>query len=280
MASAARDGLRRSSMSIPRLHLPMIEPEDVVRHLGKEEKHWKARRSAHALTNLWFAANALPSSVQSIFAGHPIFRSAVLIDAFFERQVDLGTAGRHSQTDLLAIVGLESQIAIVAVEGKAGESFGQYVREWRDGSAGKERRLQALCATLCISVEAAMPLRYQLLHRAASAIYEAKRYRSKLSIMLIQSFSDDDESFADFAAFLRTIGLTNDAKRGVLFGPVECDGQSFYAGWIDEKPPKKGEGLSYLDDLRLYADKLSLWCDRVRGWVDSRKQAETMRRAD
>jgi hypothetical protein len=27
---------------IARLHLPLIEPEDVVRHLGHQERHWKA----------------------------------------------------------------------------------------------------------------------------------------------------------------------------------------------------------------------------------------------
>jgi len=36
-------------------------------------------------------------------------------------------------------------------------------------------------------VEQARPLRYQLLHRTASAIYEAKRYRTDLAGMLVHN---------------------------------------------------------------------------------------------
>src|SRR6266567_2086766 len=108
MASVARDAPRRNRRSVfqmlPRLHLPLLRPEDVVRHLGSQERHWKAGRSAYALTKLWCGQERLPRSVQSILATQPTFGSAQLIDAFLERQVDLGTAGRPSQTDLLAIV--------------------------------------------------------------------------------------------------------------------------------------------------------------------------------
>jgi hypothetical protein len=197
---------------ITHLHVPMIDAEDVVRHLGKKEKHWKAGRSAHALTNLWFDSKGLPKSVRSIFASHCVFQSAELVDAFLERQVDLGTPGRHSQTDILAIIALKDRLAIVAVEGKAGESFGEYVDQWLDGSNEKDVRITALCDRLGLSVEAAKPLRYQLLHRAASAIYEATRYRSKLAVMLIQSFARDDTSFVDFAKFIGAVGIKREIK--------------------------------------------------------------------
>lgn len=79
---------------IARLHLPLIEPEDVVQHLGHQEKHWKAGRSAYALTHIWAKENGLPESIRSIFQTDSIFRQAELIDGFLERQVDLGSAGR------------------------------------------------------------------------------------------------------------------------------------------------------------------------------------------
>jgi hypothetical protein len=72
----------------------MLEPEDVIRHLGKEEKHWKHGRSAHALAQSWFGANSLPVSVKSVLSQHPVFSSVELIDAFLEREVDIRTAGR------------------------------------------------------------------------------------------------------------------------------------------------------------------------------------------
>jgi hypothetical protein len=101
----------------------MLEPEDVVRHLGKQEKHWKHGRSARALAQSWSQSNSLPEPVDSVLRQHPVFSSVELIDAFLERKVDLRTAGRESQTDLLAIVGLERDIAVLAVEGKVDESF-------------------------------------------------------------------------------------------------------------------------------------------------------------
>jgi Domain of unknown function (DUF6946) len=71
---------------------------------------------------------------------HPAFQSAELVDAFMERQVDLGSEGRPSQTDLLAVVGLDEGLAIVAVEGKAGEPFGKFVHEWLKDWRLKKRR--------------------------------------------------------------------------------------------------------------------------------------------
>jgi len=53
---------------ISRLHLPLLEPEDVVLHLGQQERHWKAGRSAHALSTLWSRNNAIPQSIKSILA--------------------------------------------------------------------------------------------------------------------------------------------------------------------------------------------------------------------
>lgn len=256
---------------ISRLHVPLIEPEDVVRHLGKQEWDWKEGRSAHALANLWHSANALPATIKSILASHPIFRSAELIDAFLERQVDLGTAGRHSQTDLLAIVGLEDQLAILAVEGKAGEPFGnEYVHQWLDGSENKVRRLTGLCETLGVPVGSTHHIRYQLLHRSVSAILEARRYRSKAAVVLVQSFAQDKGSFADFSEFLRVMGIKKEASPGVLLGPTFCNGVSVYFGWVDEKPQVSSTPTAYLYDLRGYADRLSRWCERVRNWCDGR----------
>jgi len=87
--------------STPRLYVPLIEPEDVVRHLGKQENHWKEGRSAHAFTQLWFRKNGFPGSIATVLTSHPAFKSAELIDAFLERQTDLGTAGRPSKRTCL-----------------------------------------------------------------------------------------------------------------------------------------------------------------------------------
>jgi len=258
-------------LAIPRLHVPLLEPEDVVRHLGHQELHWKEGRSAHALTKAWADSNSLPPSICASLQGHPAFRSAELIDGFLERQVDLGSAGRHSQTDLLAIVGVEKGIAIVAIEGKAGEPFGELVSGWLDGSGAKDKRLALLCETLGLSIEQTRALHYQLLHRTASAIYEAKRYRTDLAAMLVHSFGHDQKGFSAFSLFVQTLGL-GEPSDGVLAGPLYRDGVSVYLGWINDKPPKVENPSAYLADLHAYATRLSQWCDRVRAWCDARQR--------
>lgn len=261
---------------IPHLYVPLLEPEDVVRHLGSQEQHWKAGRSAHALTVLWSKSAGFPRAIQAALTKHPVFKSAVLIDAFLERKVDLGSAGRPSQTDLLAIVGLDQGIATIAVEGKAGEPFDEYVDVWlrgksksgEEGRKGREHRLERFCETFELSREAALPLRYQLLHRSACAIYEAKRYRTKVAAFLVHSFSKDPRGFADFSAFLQALGLEPPAQ-GELVGPIKRDGVSLYAGWIADEPPS--DDVPYLDSLRDYADRLTRDCDRFRAWCEEQK---------
>jgi len=58
---------------IPRLHVPLLEPEDVVRHLGKQEKHWKQGRSAHALATVWSKNKSFPPKVAAALESHPVF---------------------------------------------------------------------------------------------------------------------------------------------------------------------------------------------------------------
>jgi len=245
---------------IPRLHLPMLEPEDVVRHLGKQEQHWKEGRSAHALVQVWSKSKGFPEAVASVLQTQPAFELPELIDAFLERQVDLRTEGRNSQTDLLAVAGLGNGIAIVAVEGKAGESFGPIVEKWLGEGDKKQARLNGLCKTLNLSLDMARPLRYQLLHRAASTVYEAQRYRTKLAALIVHSFAEDAKGFEDFSAFQRAIGLGGGHKCAF----VSCDGVDLYSAWVQDKAPKSDGPNAYLDALDSYAAKLGKECKRMR----------------
>jgi hypothetical protein len=205
-----------------------------------------------------------------VLDGNPAFQSAELVDAFMKRKVDLKTEGRPSQTDLLAIVSVRDGLAILAVEGKAGETFGKYVHEWRDGSDGKEARLEGLCKILGLSPQAAMPLRYQLLHRAASAILEAERYRTRTAALLVHSFSDDQKGFADFGTFLQALGYEVPAAE-VLAGPVCRNGVLLYAGWVQDQAPTGESPGAYLDNLRSYAEMMAKECKRVRAWCDEQQ---------
>ena len=80
-------------------------------------------------------------------------------------------------------------------------------------------------------------IRYQLLHRTASALYEAQRYRTKRAIMLVHSFSVTDTSFDDFKAFAQLTGTPLDAVNRVS-EERECEGIRLRLAWVKDQPTK------------------------------------------
>ena len=78
-------------------------------------------------------------------------------------------------------------------------------------------------------------IRYQLLHRTASAIYEAQRYRTTRAIMLVHSFSAADTSFSDFQAFAETMGMPVPAVDRVST-ERECEGIRLRLAWVRDRP--------------------------------------------
>lgn len=219
---------------IRRLHVPVIEPRDIVPHLAKQEGHWRAGYSAQELAVAWVnAGKEFPERVRRVLDTAPEYQGAELIDGFFEREVELGTPGRNSQTDLMVVTGLQNELGIVAVEGKVEESFAEVVSEWNT-TPGKQARLEALCRTLEMNVTIAGELRYQLLHRTASAIYEARRYRCRHSMMLVHSFSPSHRWFDDFARFAAAMEMP-------VLNPDTCsparllDGVSIRLAWVSDR---------------------------------------------
>jgi hypothetical protein len=208
----------------------IVRPEDVVPFLAKQEKHWKKNFSAYELAHSWVRANGIPESVSAVLKMSPEYAGAELVEAFFEREVDLRSEGRRSQTDLMALVFTGDSYSVLAVEGKAEESFGPLVSEWRDGSPGKEKRLSKLCAVLGLNPEAIPHLRYQLLHRSVSAVYEAQRYGCGRAVMLVHSFSKTMTSFPDFVQFAETMNMPVRAT-GEVSGEKECDGVRLRLAW-------------------------------------------------
>jgi hypothetical protein len=96
------------------------------------------------------------------------------------------------------------ELAVLAIEAKVKESFGQYVKDWlTEGGDNRAKRLRGLCDLLDLSTESASGLRYQLLHRTAAAVLEAKRYRARHAAMVVQSFCPDARACRISRASLR-----------------------------------------------------------------------------
>lgn len=213
----------------------MKAAKDVIPHLGKPT-HFRPDRSGGALAISWFKANKLPSSTAGVLSRDARLSGAELVDGFLERKVDLVDGSTASQTDLLAVLGVGDHLAVMAVEGKVDESFGPFVADWlkKDRKKRRSLRLKSLCKTLSLLDSDVGGLRYQLLHRTASALYEARRYRAPVAIMMVHSFCPSSTGLEDYQAFAARLGL-NGANKGELAGPVQRLGIDLYLGWAPDK---------------------------------------------
>ena len=134
------------------------------------------------------------------------------------------------------MLGVGDELAVLGVEAKVRESFGPFVAEWlaegaraADGGANRRARLEGLCGLLGLDPAAVGGLRYQLLHRTAATLLEARRYRAKRAVMLVQSFCPEATGFGDYAAFVRALRL--EPQQGGLTGGNDVSGVILRLGW-------------------------------------------------
>jgi hypothetical protein len=217
-------------------------------HTWGQDKHIGRKGSQRTRSpRLGFKPTAFRQPSKHSYA-HSRFRGAELVDAILERQTDLRD-GVHgpSQTDLLAVLGLESTLAVLAVEGKVDESFGPLVSEWSTGNEPRRTRLQTLTKLLDLAGQDIAGLRYQLLHRTAAAVYEAERYRAPVALMLVHSFSPRRSGWGGFAAFLQAIGLSKKPTPNEVLGPKRVARIELYAAWLADDMPLSTQSNGRLD---------------------------------
>lgn len=220
------------SRPLRRVHLPMLRPDDLKRHL-RSEGQYRAGYSAQSCAESWFTAKDLPVSIRTVLGQAPEWHGAVMLDAYLERAVDLEDGVRGaSMTDAMAICRMAGGgLGVVAVEAKVREDFGPTVGQWLgDNPPHKRKRLDALCALLGIDGANIARLRYQLFHRTASAVLEARRYEARHAAMVVQSFCPDASHFDDFARFAAAAGFGAVAV-GAIGGARECGGVKLRIGW-------------------------------------------------
>ena len=154
-----------------------------------------------------------------------------MLIAIPEHQVALPGGASPSQNDLWVLARCPDGLVSIAVEGKVAEPFGPTIKEWDySSSAGREERLGFLCSLLNIPFPPPGDIRYQLLHRTASAILEAKRYFAKYAVMLVHSFSQSDQWLDDYERFVSLLGVPGSTNH-----LSEVDSQSgtrLFLGWV------------------------------------------------
>jgi hypothetical protein len=227
-----------------RIYIPATEPEDWRSLLADPEKHWRDGYSAMSLAYAWQQANGFPREIQRVFQNseYLVFRNMEMLLAFPEHKVPLPGGLAGSQNDLFVLARGDGQLISMTVEGKVSEPFGPLVSEWIENSSeGKKERLAFLCKTLGLDPEQVQPIRYQLLHRTASAVIEAGRFSAKTALMLVHSFSPTNESFEDFSQFAVLFGLQ--AQMNQIVGPVRLDDLELHLGWIKSETGSVAGGV-------------------------------------
>lgn len=216
-----------------KFYIPANRPEDWRPLLAEPDKHWKTGYSAKALAYCWQEANDFPRSVKRVFknSGIELFQDIEMLMAFPEYKVPLPGGRRASQNDIFVLARGNNQLISIMVEGKVSEPFGETIAEWKmQSSRGKEKRLTYLCQLLRLDKYKIDHIRYQLLHRIASAVIEARRFDAQNALMLVHSFSQSDEWLDDYCQFLALFGVKGEIN-SIVFGK-NIDGIDLYFGWI------------------------------------------------
>jgi len=207
------------------IYVPASGLDDWRKLLADPEKHWRPGYSAQATAQAWQIAGGLPPEVADILGP-----GAELLLAIPEHKVPMPGRGRESQCDVFALAKAGGQIIAVAVEGKVAEPFGPTIGEWLAApTREKTARISAICGMLGLRALPEPSLRYQLFHRTAAAVIEARRFETDAAAMIVHSFSPQHLWFDDFVAFCAAFNLT--PTRGAASVATLPDGRRLILGW-------------------------------------------------
>jgi hypothetical protein len=136
-----------------------------------------------------------------------------------------------SNTDILALCRNDLGLCVVAVEAKVLEDFGPLVGEKRiSASENQQIRLDFLHRLLKVE-HFDDAIRYQLLHRTASALLTAIDFHAATAVMLVHAFDTPADRKIDFTAFCQAMGASEVAPD--LFMVPGFTTPSLYLAWCD-----------------------------------------------
>ena len=211
--------------------VPSAGPGDWKCLLAKPEQHWARGRSARALAHCWEDGDGFPPEIAEIFRRSDALRELKPLLIFPEWKVPLPGGASASQNDVWVLAKTGDGLVSISIEGKVDEPFDRTLGEWKvNASPGKQERLKYLISCLGLSSEPPDDIYYQLMHRTASAVIEAKRFGAKAAVMLVHSFSPTDASFPEYREFTRLFGL--EAQAGVLGTARAGNELPLYLGWV------------------------------------------------
>lgn len=184
--------------------------------LAEPGKQWKSGYSAYTLAHCWEEAKGeFPNCIKNVFLKYmDLIGEIKPLLIFPEYKVNLPGGIRPSQNDVFVLAKNNYDLFSIAVEGKVSESFGPTLEEWlQNSSDGKKERIQYIKSLLNLNIELDPELRYQLLHRTASALIEAEKYNAKNAMLLIHSFSEGNKWLEDYQKFTALFGQPGEMNK-------------------------------------------------------------------
>ncbi|MBI3670023.1 MAG: hypothetical protein HY237_09625 [Acidobacteria bacterium] len=196
-----------------KVYIPTAGPADWQRFLADPTKQWRTGFSAKTLAHCWESANGLPNEIASMLQPHG--GDVELLLAIPEYKVPLPGASRgESQNDVFALARAGDLTFAIMVEGKVREPFGETLCDWlQNASDGKRKRLAFICDLLGLTLPPPDHIHYQLLHRTASAVIEARRFKTDAAAMIVHSFSPERiwfEALVQFASLFDVAMVANE----------------------------------------------------------------------
>ena len=220
-----------------RIFVPTQTGADWQRLLAKPKLHWKVGASAMTAAAAWEAASdSLPPEIATLLDSteHPELMRQRLLVAIPEWQVSLPGGTTASCTDVLALCHNDTGICVLGVEAKVREEFGQLLAEKRSQtSAGQSERLAYLHNLLGVK-HFEDSIRYQLLHRTASALLTARDFHAASAVMLVHAFDTPASQRSDFLAFVKAMDGTEVAP--LVYRVKSFEHPSLYLAWCNGDP--------------------------------------------
>ena len=154
-----------------------------------------------------------------------------LLAAVPEWETPLPGGERASFTDILAVARNDLGLCVIAVEAKVNEDFGPTVGAKRTAmSAGQSIRMDYLHSLLGVE-HFDDGVRYQLLHRTASAILAATEFHANVAVMLVHSWGTNPALKLDFERFCDAIGA--ESLSGGLRTSRPNQNPRLFLGWCN-----------------------------------------------
>ncbi len=182
------------------------------------------------------AADRLPSEITLLLESsqEPLLRDQRLLLALPEWQVALPGGVTSSSTDVLAVCRNELGLCILGVEAKVLEDFGPLLAKKRsEASSGQSVRLDYLHGLLGVD-RFDDNIRYQLLHRTASALLTAREFHATAAVMLVHAFDTPAQRRSDFTAFAQAMKAREIAP--LVYNVSSFTSPSLFLAWCNGDP--------------------------------------------